>query len=281
MSCACFPRKRKIQEKIHCAKKAVECHLRMSSVAQKNKDKCKLCCVHDNIEIYEGILFHFVKGEVKALKGKHVRETLTSDENKKLEEAGIYMMDEQRQGNWKDSEAERLLRAALKYSKSYFFNDKNVIEDGNIHMKMLESMKKEFKLMRILWRQIYDNVAAVDELNMSIMRLRLRFEDEPLIAQSQLKIKKQKSESGNQAPDLSTRVKEKVETIYILEKHELPSQRLKLISDKTIASGEFKKKYGQLLYLDNLKNSDFAKKNGGKNPEATVEEIASCVDIQI
>ena len=25
-------------------------------------------------------------------------------------------------------------------------------------MKLLEAMKKEFKLLRILWRQIYDNV---------------------------------------------------------------------------------------------------------------------------
>ena len=74
--------------------KAVECHLRMSSVAQKNKDKCKLCSVHDNIEIYEHVIFHFVRGEVKAMKG-HVREALTIDENKKLEEAGVYMMDEQ------------------------------------------------------------------------------------------------------------------------------------------------------------------------------------------
>ena len=65
--------------------KAVECHLRMSSVAQKNKDKCKLCTVHDNIEVYEHVIFHFVRGEVKAMKG-YVGETLTSEENKKLEE---------------------------------------------------------------------------------------------------------------------------------------------------------------------------------------------------
>ena len=59
----------------------------------------------------------------------------------------------------------------------------------------------------------------------------------------------------------------KVETIYILEKHELPSQRLKLVSEKTVSFNEFKKKNGQLLYLENLKNSDFGKKGGGENPE--------------
>ena len=45
---------------------------------------------------------------------------------------------------------------------------------------MLDTMKKEFRQLRVLWRQIYDHVAAVDELNMSVMRLRLRFEDEPI-----------------------------------------------------------------------------------------------------
>merc|ERR1719273_2223416 len=242
--------------------KAVDCHLRMSSVAQKNKEKCKLCSVHDNIEIYEQLIFHFVRGEVKAMKNKHVRETLTTDENKKLEEAGVYMHDEQERGTWSDSEAERLLRAILKYAKQFLF-DKDVIEDGNTHMKLLEAMKKEFKLLRILWRQIYDNVAAVDELNMSIMRLRLRFEDEPITSENKMKIKKDSKKAAN----LSTRVQDKVETIYILEKHELPSQRLKLVSEKTVSMNEFRKKNGQLLYLENLKSSDFGKKGGGENPE--------------
>ena len=30
--------------------KAVKCHLRMSSVAQKIKEKCKLCTVHDKMK---------------------------------------------------------------------------------------------------------------------------------------------------------------------------------------------------------------------------------------
>ena len=40
----------------------------------------------------------------------------------------------------------------------------------------------------------------------------LRFEDEPITAENKLKIKK----DGKKATDLSTRVQEKVETIYIL-----------------------------------------------------------------
>ncbi len=246
--------------------KAVDCHLRMSSVAQKNKEKCELCIAHDDIELYEGIIFHFVKGEVKALKNKNVRDTLTTEENKKLEDAGVFLIDTQRQGNWTDCEAERLLRAFLKYSKTApGVYPKSVLEDGQTHMKMFEAMKKEFRLMRILWRQIFDNVAAVDELNMSIMRLRLRFEDEPVASLSSLK-RKYDDKDKEKKPNLATRVKDKVETIYILEKHELPSQRLQNVSDKTIASNEFRKKWGQLLYLENLQKSDVTK-NNKENPE--------------
>ena len=74
-----------------------------------------------------------------------------------------------------------------------------MVDDGDVHMKLFESMKKEFRLLRILWRQIYDHVAAVDELNMSVMRLRLRFDDEPLTSQNKLKIKK---DNDKKAPDL-------------------------------------------------------------------------------
>ena len=33
-----------------------------------------------------------------------------------------------------------------------------ILEDGATHMKLIEAMKKEFRLLRIVWRQIYDQV---------------------------------------------------------------------------------------------------------------------------
>ena len=45
----------------------------------------------------------------------------------------------------------------------------------------------------------------------------------------------------------------KVETIYILERHELESQRLRLIGDKVSSQADMRKKLGQLLYLENLR----------------------------
>ena len=51
-----------------------------------------------------------------------------------------------------------------------------------------------------------------------------------------------------------------METIYILERHELDSQRLKLIAEKTVSHNEMKKKLGQLIYLENLRKTDYSKK---------------------
>ena len=253
--------------------KAIDCHLRVSTSSQKHKNKCQLCEVHDKIEIYENTLFHFVKGEIKGSKGPN-RASVTSDERKELEKAGVFLYDEQKRGTWSDSEAERLLRGVLKFAKQrqVVFSGP-ILEDGNNHVKLMENLKKEFRLTRIFWRQIFDNVAGVDELNMCTMRLRLKLDDEPENASNWF-MRDSKRKDG---PDLSTRVKEKAETIYILAKHELEPQKLKLIAEKCSSQADLKKKLGQLIYLQNLKNTDYGKR-GGHNPESCpicVKELGS------
>ena len=195
---------------------------------------------------------------------------MTTEEDDKLKKAGVFLHNEQRKGNWADSEVERLLRACLKYAKqsgaSHYPSD--VIEDGNRHMKLIEAMKKEFKLMRILWRQIYDHVAAVDELNMSTLRLRLRYEDEPVTSNRAIKRTTLKADDGEEggvggvggnsqesageaggSKNLANWKGDKFETIYILERHEVGPQRLKLDAEKTVALHDFKKKHGQVWPL--------------------------------
>ena len=53
-------------------------------------------------------------------------------------------------------------------------------------------------------------------------------------------LKRKKSDGGGPNLGLATREKDKVETIYILERHELPNQKLKLVSDRTIAQSQFR-----------------------------------------
>ena len=50
-------------------KKSTIFFLRISSLGKKNKSACKLCEVRDSIDLYENILFRFVKGEIKGGKG--------------------------------------------------------------------------------------------------------------------------------------------------------------------------------------------------------------------
>ena len=187
------------------------------------------------------------------------------DERKALEKAGVFLHDEQKRGTWSDSEPERLLRAVLKFARqrqNIFAG--SILDDGNNQMKLMENLKQEFRLTRIYWRQIFDSVAGVDELNMCTLRLRMKTsEDDFSQAKDNWFLNESKRKDG---PDLSTRTKEKAETIYILEKHELEPQKLKLVADKCSSQADLKKKLGQLLYLENLEKTDYGKK-GGHNPE--------------
>ncbi len=45
------------------------------------------------------------------------RQTISAAEQQRLEDAGVYLHEDQRKGTWADSEVERLLRAILKYSR--------------------------------------------------------------------------------------------------------------------------------------------------------------------
>ena len=53
--------------------------------------------VHDEIELYENQIFHFVKSELKELKGQG-RASITDKDAKALEEKGVYLHGEQRKG---------------------------------------------------------------------------------------------------------------------------------------------------------------------------------------
>ena len=139
----------------------------------------------------------------------------------------------------------------------------SILDDGNTQMKLLENLKKEFRLTRIYWRQIFDSVAGVDELNMCTMRLRLRLPEDKTDSQDNWFLAETRARQG---ADLATRTREKAETIYLLARHELEPQRLKLVADRFTHQAQLRKKLGQLQYLENLGKTDYGKR-GGSNPE--------------
>ena len=150
---------------------------------------------------------------------------------------------QQRRGNWGDSETEQCLKVInqmfrIKANHS-FPQHKLILEDGKIHLKLFESLKKEFKGLRAVWIETFDFVSQIDELNMATIRFRLRFKDEP---------------------------KPEETVTYILDPHEVSLQYETLKSDEVIAKNALAKKLSHLYYLNNLAKDDSSRK-GGRNLE--------------
>lgn len=198
---------------------AVDCHLRPVG---KNKVKCVYCQVHELFNHYEGKLFYFSEDVA-------VSEPTSSD---------VALLKPLRRGTWADSELELILKLILTFAKSHRAWT-NIIEDGNLHIKLFEALKKEFRALRSVWMQIRDHASAIDELDMATLRFRMRYKNEP---------------------------QPEIPVPYILEKEEVEFTRLKLMSELAVSKSDLRKKLGQLFYLQNLAKADFGCK-GGSNPD--------------
>ncbi|KAI0211430.1 E3 ubiquitin-protein ligase SHPRH [Lamellibrachia satsuma] len=200
---------------------AVECCLRPVAELLKN---CAFCKADELFQDYESKLFSFVD------KG-FTQQTSQADDP-------MYLLSTRRQGTWADSETERALKSLNSFCKN-FGADRKMTEFGNIHFKLLDALKKEFKCLRTVWKVLREQVSAMDELSMATTRIRLRLEDEPLANPPQKNI---------------------------LEEHNLETERIKFVSDQIVAQCLLKKKLGQLLYLKNLAQTQDTM-TGGMNPE--------------
>ncbi|KAF0305515.1 E3 ubiquitin-protein ligase SHPRH [Amphibalanus amphitrite] len=209
---------------------AVDCHLRPS---HSDAERCRLCEAHDAFERYERELFYMAQSRVDASEMGGV-------------EGKISVHGELRRGNWGDNETERVLKVLLSQARQLGMNQ-ILIELGGHHIKMLETMKKEFKSLRILWRHVNDRVSASDELEMAVLRLRTRYVDEP-------------------PPDLPVAQGGQELPTYVIEPHEVDLHRGKLAADRAVSENDLRRKLGQRLYLTNLKKSGVEHRNGNPEP---------------
>ncbi|XP_077977892.1 E3 ubiquitin-protein ligase SHPRH-like [Glandiceps talaboti] len=192
---------------------AIECHLRPFKGLVK-KD-CVFCQADAVFSQYETKLFSMQKRNLQEL----VIEEQDGD-------TVVMGQGSQTTGTWAAGEVERSLKVILSYAKLRRYSDDDLtVQDGNTQMELFENLRKEFKCLRSVWMSLRDHVAAMDELEMTTMRLRLLLPDEPHDPDSQP---------------------------YIIEPCRFDQTRLKHISDKIIATSELRKKLGQLLYLTNL-----------------------------
>ncbi|XP_066993133.2 E3 ubiquitin-protein ligase SHPRH [Anabrus simplex] len=210
---------------------AVECHLRTNI---SKKGKCRICGCETLLKTYESLLF--------AVSSKQTEHSLVGD---------VLMLGQLNKGTWKACEHERVIRVLVAYVRGKRA-DKECIEDAATYLKWLESLKKEFKQLRHTWTQLRDQVSVQDELHMAKLRLRVRFPDEPRV---------QSPRKHNPLKQLSSNLTNKVETIHIIEHHEVSAHEARLNSDRMQAQDELRRKTGQLQYLKNLGKNQGCKSN--------------------
>ena len=88
----------------------------------------------------------------------------------------------------------------------------DLVKDGEIHINILDTLKKEFKEVRKLWTHLDQQICAQDELDMCKTRLRLKGPNDE---------KPQKREVTSILKNLTYNLENKVETIFLLDEHEV------------------------------------------------------------
>ncbi|XP_075238395.1 E3 ubiquitin-protein ligase SHPRH [Lycorma delicatula] len=213
------------------AEAALVCHLKQKDKKQPDDKKCLLCKCEALLKGYESNLFSIVNHSSIALEHDldDTLDELEEEEDNKIvaDLKDDTLFETYNAGSWKPSQQEYVLRMLLTYGRTKHCK-KLWLDEGVKHLQALDSIKKEFRTLRLLWTQMFDCVAARDELSMAKVRLRLPYPGE--------KIKK--SEQKKQ--------------IHIIAPHQVEVELARLRSEKVTAETDLKKKLGTLLYLQNL-----------------------------
>ena len=142
-----------------------------------------------------------------------------------------------RRGTWADGEVERIIKFTLQFARKHHAPD-TVQEGGVLHVKLFEVYKKEFRQLRVVWRQMNDQASAIDELSMVTLRLRLRLPHElpgdercclsSLIQAVFFNAVLLPATEAKASSSKSTDKTKDAAPIYLLEAHEIDMQKAKL-----------------------------------------------------
>lgn len=224
------------------ALKALACHLPQSSATPQNikrKAKCPLCRCETVLKAYEALLFQprdktkrkeSEQSKSRSLPGfsKHEEKVKENRAVADLVDVNVNTFEYSKKGGFQASQTEVVLRSLASYCRSKHMKAL-WSKDAKNHLLLLNTVKKEFLFLNLLWRQIFDQVAARDELNMAKMRLRLPLPEEII------KDKKKKKEN-----------------IHIILPYKVDAELQRLLMEQKQCEGKLKKKSGTLLYLQNL-----------------------------
>lgn len=180
--------------------RAIACHLRISNLKSKAfKRSCELCLCEDTLKKYEIDLF-----DIKIKKNENV---LVGD---------VYLLGEGKEGSWKPSEQETVLKTLLTLGRQKKAS-KDLLKAGSKFLKLMDALRKEFKPLRLLWSRINEMTQARDELSMCKLRLRLRLPHESTEKDKTVSRRK-KQPNVNQ---LSSNLDTKLENLHIIDPHQV------------------------------------------------------------
>ncbi|RZC37273.1 E3 ubiquitin-protein ligase SHPRH [Asbolus verrucosus] len=206
---------------------ATDCHLRPQKKA-RSKKKCPMCVANDHLKSYELKLFSMTK------RTKH------------FEEMSL-------KGSWKPTTEELTFKSILAVGRAKSAKS-DLIKDGEIHINLLETLKKEFKEIRKLWTFLDQQICAQDELDICKIRLRLKEPNEE---------DKQQKKMKPMLKNLTYNLENKLETIHVLEEQELGYQRSLLHSEERQNTALLEKNLGIRSYLETLHKQQYE----GQNPD--------------
>ncbi|KAK3927321.1 E3 ubiquitin-protein ligase SHPRH [Frankliniella fusca] len=216
---------------------AVDCHLRISNLKSK-KALCQLCAYENKLKDYETGLFD--------IKLKRNENTMVGD---------VYLLGQGKEGSWKPSEQETVLRTILSLGKQKKA-ESDLIKTGASFIKLMNALRKEFKPMRLLWSMINERTCAQDELNMCKLRLRLRLPDEAAPSQATSTNRRKSKPEKNQ---LSSNIDTKMENLHVIEIHQVETMIHQNKLEAASALSELRKKSGTVAYLQNLRSKGDSK----------------------
>ncbi|ODN03793.1 E3 ubiquitin-protein ligase SHPRH [Orchesella cincta] len=257
---------------------AIRCHLRQKSSNYYNdsgeeETKCKLCSYHINFLFYESVIFKVdnkdkinrtgrnyqqrkLMGELADELEEKTRTELLQQEAEDLKATTEHVQlinEELRRGTWGDSETEVILKGIHRFARVNKLS-KEINENGTVHIKLLDAVKKEFKFLRILWRKLFDQVSALDELSQATTRL--------MAVSGDIQQYEQPSTSRN-VKQLRSGILEKtlkIQNIHLIGYHEVETRMQQMLNDHATGQESLSLHLGQLLYLKTLKRNGYGKK---------------------
>ncbi|XP_057665468.1 E3 ubiquitin-protein ligase SHPRH isoform X2 [Diorhabda carinulata] len=202
---------------------AMNCHLRPQKKSRQ-ANKCSVCVANDHLKKYEIKLFCMTKRE------------------KTFEEMSLV-------GSWKPTLQELVFRAIHSALRSKHAKTEYV-KDGELHINIIENLKKEFKELRRLWTFLDQQICARDELDICKVRLQLKTDTEIQKTDKTLK-------------NLTYELENKNETINLLSVHELDYQMSLLENEVRQNTAKLEKLLGTQSYLETLRKQQYE----GQSPD--------------